>query len=670
MPGEVNITITATDMSQAELAQLTRNLGQVQRGGDGAGRSMQSLGAGVQRVSGFIERGMGVLTRLDLVQITVQQSADRVREAQQKYAEAIGQFGAASSQAINANRDLDQAQQNATKSNLRARLSYVLVAGDIVTMAAGIPRALAALSALRTALMSSAIAGATMNITLTAGVAAVGIVAGLAAVYVAMGNSAGGAADKLGELADQQARLSKTNSDAVLADAEKSQQRMVLEASTEKAILANHQAFFARRKADLEAEHDSLLETVKAGADDRVTALQTEQNRLLHVMEEAAARMNRAHAAQSGNVYSPNLLAETADAERAFADAAFAAEQNQKALDKVALSSDEAGAAQKRLSEIDRDLTENTANASRAQADYADRLAAIWANTRQLVSGSLQGLGIDTNQLTQQVMLDFYRLGGASEDMIKPLLDVADAEGKFRAAALELHPELFNQIEAQRKKGESNEELAARLGLTVEQEQELEQQGRVTTEGIISQAEAQRRLTGETNANLRSAQSAMASFGYAQGVASHMGALVMNSRGKQRLNRSAMSFANTAAGVDVTGIAKGVSTPHGGGFEYGGELGSTDLKNAYGSRTIVRAGVIAAATGFDGMVNGPTLFLAGEAGREHVKVTPRGRDAGASTFVIHVHLAPGEGTEEGVTRGVMRGADQVRRSRQAARGNW
>jgi hypothetical protein len=38
--------------------------------------------------------------------------------------------------------------------------------------------------------------------------------------------------------------------------------------------------------------------------------------------------------------------------------------------------------------------------------------------------------------------------------------------------------------------------------------------------------------------------------------------------------------------------------------------------------------VTAAASGFSGMVNRPTYFLAGEAGPEHVEITPGGRRRG------------------------------------------
>jgi len=49
-----------------------------------------------------------------------------------------------------------------------------------------------------------------------------------------------------------------------------------------------------------------------------------------------------------------------------------------------------------------------------------------------------------------------------------------------------------------------------------------------------------------------------------------------------------------------------------------------------------QVGGIAAANGFNGMVNKPTMFLAGERGSEHVQVTPHGRSSGGTTVNITI----------------------------------
>lgn len=57
-----------------------------------------------------------------------------------------------------------------------------------------------------------------------------------------------------------------------------------------------------------------------------------------------------------------------------------------------------------------------------------------------------------------------------------------------------------------------------------------------------------------------------------------------------------------------------------------------------GGLTLPRVNIplIAAAKGFDGMVNSPTMFLAGEAGPEQVSITPNGGSSGSNTVVINV----------------------------------
>ena len=56
----------------------------------------------------------------------------------------------------------------------------------------------------------------------------------------------------------------------------------------------------------------------------------------------------------------------------------------------------------------------------------------------------------------------------------------------------------------------------------------------------------------------------------------------------------------------------------------------------------MRSGVIPAANGFEGMVNSPTMFLAGEAGSEHVSITPSG---GSSSGGITVNIQNMNGSD-------------------------
>ena len=66
------------------------------------------------------------------------------------------------------------------------------------------------------------------------------------------------------------------------------------------------------------------------------------------------------------------------------------------------------------------------------------------------------------------------------------------------------------------------------------------------------------------------------------------------------------------------------------------KLGTIDLIPKFSGIPNINIPMIAAAKGFNGMVNGPTMFLAGEAGQEHVSITPNGRSSGGNTIIINV----------------------------------
>jgi hypothetical protein len=78
------------------------------------------------------------------------------------------------------------------------------------------------------------------------------------------------------------------------------------------------------------------------------------------------------------------------------------------------------------------------------------------------------------------------------------------------------------------------------------------------------------------------------------------------------------------------------------GYQGYGGVSSTVLKGSGGrsSQSVMDnynaylAGVVPAADGFNGMVNSPTMFLAGEAGSEHVSITPSGESGGGITVNI------------------------------------
>ena len=66
-------------------------------------------------------------------------------------------------------------------------------------------------------------------------------------------------------------------------------------------------------------------------------------------------------------------------------------------------------------------------------------------------------------------------------------------------------------------------------------------------------------------------------------------------------------------------------------------LGTIPLIPSFSGIPTVNLPLIAAAKGFNGMVNSPTMFLAGEAGPEQVSITPNsGRSGSGNTIIINV----------------------------------
>jgi len=103
-------------------------------------------------------------------------------------------------------------------------------------------------------------------------------------------------------------------------------------------------------------------------------------------------------------------------------------------------------------------------------------------------------------------------------------------------------------------------------------------------------------------------------------------------RGEQTVNPNTGRLSSEAysnAGISQTSLDER-NEVRGNSDKNLGSTGSSimDNYNAY------LAGVVPAANGFDGMVNKPTMFLAGEAGVEHVSITPSGSSSGGITVNI------------------------------------
>jgi hypothetical protein len=101
-----------------------------------------------------------------------------------------------------------------------------------------------------------------------------------------------------------------------------------------------------------------------------------------------------------------------------------------------------------------------------------------------------------------------------------------------------------------------------------------------------------------------------------------------------------------------------------GKFDVNGTIRLTPDVQALGVPSVPSLPVTPAARGFDGMVHRPTLFLTGEAGSEHVKVTPGGKPSGSTTINLHVSAIDGASVERLVRSDDFRHAliNQLRRN--------
>lgn len=140
----------------------------IDRLGDRAERAgsvgFQQLARGAATASNAIQGVYGAMTRLDLTQITLEQSNARLVASREKLNKAVAEFGPQSQQAIEATRDLEAAQSNADKTNLRAHASYVLVSLDLTVMAARAIPAAQSLYGMATAAGAATTAMAALNV--------------------------------------------------------------------------------------------------------------------------------------------------------------------------------------------------------------------------------------------------------------------------------------------------------------------------------------------------------------------------------------------------------------------------------------------------------------------------------------------------------------------------
>jgi len=593
LTGEVTIVIKGDDQSAQALASALKNVQELGKSGD---RSGSLASAGMGRFTTSLQHAHAALTRLDLIELTLAGSQERVTQTQVAYNRAVEQFGPASREAISAHRELEAATLANDRTLLRARMSYVVVAADIGAIATKIPATVGQLVALGTAARGAA---AGMGLLSLASAGVLGLTA--AAVGVVAFNEHVKFQKKLAE-------------DAALSLGGMIQRHEELRAAMEKAQnTPGWKTGFGAWGEDpfkIQSEMDALSKDMEEKRAVIIAAFGEIQKSVADFRNQQGIQ----HLIDSGDV--ANLKVARDEQVRAIADmeAAIKRLDDAKGMTGIEDVVDEAAKAAEELPK---------ATAQLNMLDDAMRKAAAQgaAQFRQ----AIQDAGVQTSLLSDELL----------GSLDPALLAVRQKEDALTAAAVQANPALAAQLSTTRRKGETNEELAKRLGLTVEQERQLEAEGRFTTEGLISQAEAQRNLTKETKEFQDLAGPIAQPYGSSSTVTRTGGTTggpggggPINYRALDEELQYALQRSPGAMGhAEVTQYFRWLQAIVG-----GGNPGNPGTTYALRSKAFK---FLAAAKGYNGPVTEPTLFLAGESGPEDVAISPRGggQAAGSRTEV-------------------------------------
>jgi hypothetical protein len=149
------------------------------------------------------------------------------------------------------------------------------------------------------------------------------------------------------------------------------------------------------------------------------------------------------------------------------------------------------------LGRVANDGLQKKAEAERKAAEAAR----LHESELQKLSGSLGRLGIDFRNVSSASLALVQ--GGSIGELAAQVSAANDAERTLARTILSSgNQALIDQMSIATAKGETMEQLADSLGLTAEQEEELRRQGRLTTEGLISQREAAAQAAGQPTATV------------------------------------------------------------------------------------------------------------------------------------------------------------------------
>jgi hypothetical protein len=605
---EARIIIIADDRSQAELDALIGRLDNVDRSGKKTTSTFRDFADSMAGGAHEVERAMSMMTRLDLVQISIEQSNDHVAAAQERYNDALARYGPNSQQAVTAAQGLKGAHDSLEKSQLRAELSMGLVIASSLQMATtAVPAAIAALTGLAAAETTAAVAGGILATTLSLGTAAIAITAGIVALKAAMDGFSGSTSHASDDVTRYEADLQRANEKVDRLAKGQLTFKETFSWKTDAQLAAGALRSVedaARSLADAEAE---AARTYIQNEDLKATLAGNDAEAIKRIRDAAAQDLASQDAALRSNVGS---------AARGAAEAA-----KQSDVDRIKSADD----ALKRIGD-DAKATE-------------DKLTAAAKATDDAWKAALGHVGVSLEALSTAALGQLSTAAGELGGLAKQALDARAAEDEITKSALQSSDALRKQAHITAEKEETTADFIKRLKEMGFTEAEIAQRLDATGRVMRSQSDATDDATTSTR-NLQSAQAAYAGSSYGSsssgayggggGVPAwaagdltqrrisaeaqtridqlhdvlsqttdaqlrsrflgelaslQQGSAFVDARGNTRWDLA--SLMNTGPGVDVTGVKRGTYAPHGVGFQNVGGIGSTDMPNVYGSRTLV-----------------------------------------------------------------------------------
>jgi len=512
---DINIRVEAEDDSGDAFEEASRGIESLGESADTATGSFEEFAKSLSTSATELEHGMSMMTRLDLVQLTVDQRTQALTSAQEKYNEAVAKYGPSSQQAEQAARALTTAQDGLDKANMRAELSLGLVAAQSIQMATtAIPETIAAFEALTAAEGAAAVAASMLEVAMTAGVAAIGIVAGITAVSAAiggMGDAASDATGKVDMLADAEGKLARASTFSgeaarkSVSDASAASEAAYQVALSQLGAFENKASEAHRRLAAIDqpgVANDVLLRYKKDAADADRDLAAAQQN-----LTRAENDMTLAHhAAAQQYIADDNLrvletkgsLEEVNKAileHQAFIDQTRAYLRNDDVSDSTR-ASDEQYIQEQEV--IVRALTDRKDALTQAAEQTAASEKAAAAATAQAWESALGSVNLNLSTLSTSILHQAATTGGELGVLASQVLGVRDSEDQTLESVLRNSEALRNQATITRQKGETTEEFKKRLEAMGYSEADVESQVTDTTKSFSLQIQATKELATAT----------------------------------------------------------------------------------------------------------------------------------------------------------------------------